>query len=406
MQESLSFASKTVLTVSELTQNIKGLLEGQFGSVWVSGEISNFHAHSSGHYYFTLKDSKAAISSVMFRGANRLLKFRVEDGMEVIAQGRVSVYEVRGNYQFILETMEPKGIGALALAFQQLRDKLLEEGLFHEARKRPLPFLPKTVGIVTSPTGSVIRDMIHILKRRWPAVNILLYAVNVQGEAAAPDVVRGIEAINRHGEAEMLIVGRGGGSIEDLWAFNTEAVARAIFASAIPVVSAVGHETDVTIADFVADLRAPTPSAAAELAVPVYRDLLETLREHRRQILRLTQNALDSKRESLKYWASHLQHRHPKARLQEMAQRIDDLRSRLTTKLEGLLQERRFEWLRLSEKLSALSPLAVLSRGYSIVRKLEENSNLGPVVKDSEQCSPGDQLQIQLRKGTLKAQVL
>jgi len=401
MQENLFAAStKLILSVSELTQRIKSTLERNFHSVYVSGEISNLHLHSSGHCYFTLKDSKAQISAVMFRGSHRLLKFRLEDGMEVIALGNLSVYEVRGNYQIIVDLLEPKGIGALALAYNQLREKLQAEGLFAEERKRPLPFLPRVIGIVTSPTGAVIKDMLHILRRRWPGVNVLLFAVSVQGESAAPEIVRGIQHLNLHGEAEVLIVGRGGGSLEDLWAFNTEIVARAIYHSKIPVISAVGHETDVTIADFVADLRAPTPSAAAELVVPVYRDLLATIREYLRQIHRSMRQILGDKRESLEYWTSHL--KDPKQRLQEAALRIDDLRNRLTGQMEDFLKDRRFEWLRLSEKLNALSPLAVLSRGYSIVRKAGPE---GAVVKDSAQCKPGDSLDIQLLKGSLKAQV-
>ena len=260
MQEELFVVRQTpILSVSQLTRQIKGLLENELGSVWVSGEISNFRPHSSGHFYFTLKDSEAQISAVMFRGSNRLLKFRPEDGMEVIANGRISVYEVRGNYQIILETLEPKGVGALQIAFEQLKAKLASEGLFDTERKRALPFLPRTVGIITSPTGAAIRDMIHVLRRRSPQTNILLYPVSVQGESAAPEIAAAIEQMNLQGDADVLIVGRGGGSLEDLWAFNTEIVARAIYASRIPVVSAVGHETDVTISDFVADKRRQHP---------------------------------------------------------------------------------------------------------------------------------------------------
>ncbi|MDL1873355.1 exodeoxyribonuclease VII large subunit [Deltaproteobacteria bacterium PRO3] len=405
MQEELiPDLSETIYTVSELTREIKNLLEGEFSGVWVTGEISNFHAHSSGHFYFTLKDKGAQLSTVMFRGANRHLKFKLEDGLEVVAKGRVSVYEPRGNYQIILDYIEPKGLGALQLAFTQLRNKLAEEGLFDEARKRPLPYLPRTLGIVTSPTGAVIQDMIRILKRRNPHVNILLYPVSVQGEAAAPEIVRGIEALNRHGEAEAMIVGRGGGSLEDLWAFNTEAVARAIAASQIPVISAVGHETDFTIADYVADLRAPTPSAAAELAAPVAAELRQALRDTQRRLLRGYRQGLESRREKLKFWISHL--KHPKKRLEELSQHLDDLRERLKLGVARSLETRRASLRLLSEKLEVLSPLSILSRGYSIVRKLEADGREGAVVKDSGQIRPGDSLSLRLFKGSLKARVL
>jgi len=405
MQEELiPDLSETIYTVSELTREIKNLLEGGFSGVWVTGEISNFHAHSSGHFYFTLKDKGAQLSTVMFRGANRHLKFKLEDGLEVVAKGRVSVYEPRGNYQIILDYIEPKGLGALQLAFTQLRNKLAEEGLFDEARKRPLPYLPRTLGIVTSPTGAVIQDMIRILKRRNPHVNILLYPVSVQGEAAAPEIVRGIEALNRHGEAEAMIVGRGGGSLEDLWAFNTEAVARAIAASRIPVISAVGHETDFTIADYVADLRAPTPSSAAELAAPVAAELRQALRDTQRRLLRGYRQGLESRREKLKFWISHL--KHPKKRLEELSQHLDDLRERLKLGIARSLETRRAGLRLLGEKLEVLSPLSILSRGYSIVRKLEEGGREGAVVKDAEQVKPGDSLSLRLFKGSLKARVL
>ncbi|MCC7344240.1 MAG: exodeoxyribonuclease VII large subunit [Deltaproteobacteria bacterium] len=396
--------SETIYSVSELTREIKALLEGEFSGVWVTGEISNFHAHGSGHFYFTLKDKGAQISTVMFRGANRHLKFKLEDGLDVVAKGRVGVYEPRGNYQIILDYIEPKGLGALQLAFTQLRNKLAEEGLFDEARKRPLPYLPRTIGIVTSPTGAVIQDMIRILKRRNPHVNILLYPVSVQGEAAAPEIVRGIEALNRHGEAEVMIVGRGGGSLEDLWAFNTEAVARAIAASPIPVISAVGHETDFTIADYVADLRAPTPSAAAELAAPVAAELRLSLRESQRRLLRAYRQGLEARREKLKFWISHL--KHPKRRLEELAQHWDDLRERLNLGIERSLETRRASLRLLSEKLEVLSPLSILSRGYSIVRKLEADGREGAVVKDAGQVRPGDSLSLGLFKGSFKARVL
>ena len=396
--------AENIYTVTELTRGIKTLLEGNYSSVIVVGEISNFRSHTSGHFYFTLKDPQAQISAVMFRGSNRLLKFVPEDGLEVIIQGRVSVYEVRGNYQIIVEAMEPKGLGALQLAFEQMRNKLEKEGLFAAERKRPIPFFPKTVGIVTSPTGAAIRDLIHVLRRRHPRIHILLSAAVVQGAEAAPDIVRAIQRQNQWGEAEVLIVGRGGGSLEDLWAFNTEEVARAIAESKIPVISAVGHETDFTIADYVADLRAPTPSAAAELAVPVLRDL-EAIVENRWTLLaRRMKRILEEKRQGLKYLHSHL--KDPKRRLEEMAQRLDEAVTRLVRWMQQSLEDHRTHLAHLSEKLEVLSPLSILSRGYSIVQKIAKGGEPGPIVKDAKQVKAGDELAIRLHQGTIKAGVI
>ncbi|HCU24738.1 MAG TPA: exodeoxyribonuclease VII large subunit [Deltaproteobacteria bacterium] len=395
--------TQSILTVTELTREIKSILEKQYPSVWVSGEVSNFHRHSSGHFYFTLKDSHAQISAVMFRGTNQRLRFQLENGMEVVANGQLSVYEARGNYQIILEYLEPRGLGALQLAFTQLLQRLAEEGLFEETRKRPLPFLPRTVGIVTSPTGAVIQDMLRILRRRNPHVNILLYPVSVQGETAAEEIVRGIAALNAQGEAEVLIVGRGGGSLEDLWAFNTEAVARAIFASNLPVISAVGHETDVTISDYVADLRAPTPSAAAELAAPVASEVRQDLEERRWQLHRALQQNLDRKRGALKFWISHL--KHPKKRLEELSQHLDDLAAQFILEMQRSLEEKRARLRLLAEKLEVLSPLSILARGYSIVQILDRQGEKKAVLKDASKVRAGDLLSLQLMKGTLKAEV-
>ena len=258
---------RQVYSVSELTQRLKGLLETQFPDVWVAGEISNLRPATSGHLYFTLKDSNAQLRAVCFRSQARYLKFKPRDGVSVIARGRLSVYEARGEYQLLVELLEPAGLGALQLAFEQLKAKLAAEGLFDTARKKPLPVLPRTVGIVTSPSGAVIRDILRVLRRRYRNMNALLYPVRVQGEGAAQEIVQAIEHLNRRGGVDVMILARGGGSLEDLWAFNEEDVARAIAASRIPIISGVGHESDFTIADFVADLRAPTPSAAAELVV-------------------------------------------------------------------------------------------------------------------------------------------
>jgi len=272
---------RRIYTVSELNAAIRAALDPGFQDIWVAGEISGLKQAASGHYYFTLKECDAQVRCVAFRSAHRYWKAKPQDGLAVLARGRIDVYEARGEYQLQVETIEPQGLGALQLAFEQLKKKLAAEGLFDRERKRPLPRLPRRIGIVTSPRGAAIADMVQILCRRLPGLHIRLYPALVQGEGAVEEVCRGIEYFSRTGWPDVLIVGRGGGSLEDLWTFNEEAVARAIAACAVPVVSAVGHETDVTIADFVADLRAPTPSAAAELVVPRLDDLLERIAGHR-----------------------------------------------------------------------------------------------------------------------------
>src|SRR3990170_6260873 len=262
-----------ILTVTQLTIRVKDLLEGTFPDVWVVGEISNLSAPRSGHIYFTLKDEQSQIRAVLFRSSQRFLKFTLQHGLQVICRGRVGVYEPRGEYQLVLEYIEPKGVGALQQAFEELKARLAKEGLFDLDRKKPLPLLPRRIGIITSPTGAAIRDMLRVIRRRHPKMEILIYPVVVQGAAAAPEIVEAIRYFNQEKNADVLIVGRGGGSLEDLWAFNEESVARAVYGSAIPVISAVGHETDYTISDFVADLRAPTPSAAAEMVVKNKEDI-------------------------------------------------------------------------------------------------------------------------------------
>jgi len=266
-----------VLTVTELTTQIRLSLEQAFPELWVQGEVSNLRTPSSGHLYFTLKDQTSQIRAVLFRGVANQLRFALRDGLQVIVRGRLNVYEVRGDYQIILEYLEPKGIGALQLAFEQLKEKLEREGLFDSARKRPLPFFPRKVGIVTSPSGAAIQDMLTVMKRRCPVLSVLIYPVAVQGEGAAEQIAEAIAILGRRRDVEVIIVGRGGGSLEDLWCFNEEIVVRAIAESKVPVVSAVGHEIDFTLADFAADYRAPTPSAAAEVVSPVLGDLIESI---------------------------------------------------------------------------------------------------------------------------------
>lgn len=366
-----------IYQVSELTREIRNVLEERFPEVWVEGEISNFRPAGSGHFYFSLKDDQSQIRVVMFRGAQSGLRFRPENGLAVLCYGRLTVYEPRGEYQVIIEHMEPKGIGARELAFEQLKKKLEGEGLFDPSRKRPIPYLPRRVGIVTSPTGAVIRDMIHVLTRRFPNIRVLLNPVVVQGEGAAGEIAQAITEMNERDDVDVLIVGRGGGSIEDLWAFNEEVVARAIGVSRIPVISAVGHETDFTIADFVADLRAPTPSAAAELAVPVKEDLLLMLRERCRRLLRDT-------------------------RLAEPLLRLDHLREGLLTHLAHRLEINREGIRRFLKNLESLNPMATLARGYAIATRRGESKPL----KHSREASPGEEVDLRLYEGTLLTRVV
>jgi exodeoxyribonuclease VII large subunit len=435
---------RRIFTVSELNSAIRAVLDSEFQDVWVSGEISGLKLAPSGHYYFTLKELEAQVKCVAFRSAHRYWKFKPRDGLAVLARGRIDVYEARGEYQLLVEMLEPQGLGALQLAFEQLKKKLAAEGLFETARKRPLPRFPRRIGIVTSPRGAAIADLVQILTRRFPGLHIRLFPALVQGEGSVEEVCRGIEYFSRTGWPDLVIVGRGGGSLEDLWTFNEEAVARAIAASAVPVVSAVGHETDVTIADFVADLRAPTPSAAAELAVPNREDLLDRVaaaRSKSGQALRYRLAMLERRlRQQGIDRALSLLHR----RLGRGLQRIDEqeyrLRERMRAALDarertrrGLeirlerfdarprlalgrrrmeradrraieivrlqLARRRSRFEQLAAHLSQLSPLRILERGYAIV------SGEQGILKDAAAAPPGTAVHVRLAKGELDAVV-
>ncbi len=334
MEDSLNFSEAKdsgprVYTVLELTRTVRGVLETEFDSVWVEGEISNQRIPASKHAYFVLKDEKSQVRCVMFRGSRSKLKYQPEDGDHVILFGRFTVYDARGEYQIIVETLEPVGLGALQKAFDQLKEKLSQEGLFDEERKKPLPEIPWKVGVITSATGAAVRDILNIIRRRNPKVSVLINPVKVQGEGSAAEIATAIEEMNRLKDIDVLIVGRGGGSIEDLWAFNEEVVARAIFASKIPVVSAVGHEIDFTIADFVADLRAPTPSAAAELTVPLLRDIVGQLATLTRQSFVLTRRPIADFKTHLQRLIDRRFFRDPLNILAPVAQRVDELNLRL-----------------------------------------------------------------------------
>ena len=435
--------TQTPLSVSELNRQVRHLLEVSFMTVWVQGEISNFSRPSSGHWYFTLKDDKAQVRCAMFRNRNLFVKVQPQEGSQVTIRAKVSLYEGRGDYQLIAEEMETAGEGALRRAFEALKLKLAAEGLFDEAHKQPIPTLPRHIGVVTSPTGAAIHDILTVLKRRFPAIPVTLFPVAVQGAEAAGEICRAIDTANRLSDCDVLIVGRGGGSLEDLWPFNEESVARAIFASRIPIISAVGHEVDVTIADFVADLRAPTPSAAAEKVSPDREELLRRLSQYELRLFSQIRNRLRQQQQTLENLAKRL--KHPGHRLQEQAQRLDELELRLRQAQKRLLEQRRqrVEGLRLrllsrspqslirlarqqsqnlrerleraalqglqqrrqrieqaAHSLHAISPLATLGRGYSILLTEQQRA-----VRQYDEVQPGERLEARLQSGRLWVRV-
>ena len=437
--------ARRVFSVAELNAAIRALLEAGFQDVWVMGEISGVKLASSGHYYFTLKEKDAQLRCVCFRSTARYLRFKPQDGVAVAARGRLDVYEARGEYQLLVEVLEPQGYGALQLAFEQLKKKLAAEGLFDAARKRPIPRFPTRIGIVTSPTGAAIRDLVEILTRRFPGVHLRLYPAAVQGDGAVEEVCRGLEYFSQTRWPDVVIVGRGGGSLEDLWTFNEERVARAIAASTVPVISAVGHEADVTIADFVADLRAPTPSAAAELAVPNLPDLVARIAAGESKLRQALRYRLGDAARRLHARgterAGSLLHR----RIGRSLQRVDELDYRLRAVLRSHLERRRGAWRGLDARLGALdlrlrfartrrrleiaesaalqlaqaklgaararletrlaqlhqlSPLRVLERGYAIA-----TTEAGRVLKDPRDAPPDSDIAVLLARGRLRARV-
>lgn len=432
-------------TVRDLVASVRTHIEREYGDVWVEGEISNLRLHDSGHIYFTLKDESAQIRVVMFRSSARLLRFRPENGMQVVARGRVTVYEDRGELQISAEYLEPKGAGALQIAFEQLKAKLEAEGLFDSDRKKPLPALPGRIGIVTSPQAAALRDILNILQRRHHTVNILIYPAQVQGEAAPVEVTAGIRYFNKSGSVDVIIVARGGGSVEDLAAFNHEGLARAVAASKIPVISAVGHETDFTIIDFVADLRAPTPSAAAELVIRSRQGIEEQLVGLERRLEHGMRYRLMLASKSLTELAQHGAFARMMDLIRRRQQRLDDLAHRLEQSERGILQNhrRKFDALaaavrhydvrrvlsgmrkdleahttalaavarnfllerkvrldRINTALQALSPLAILERGYALVFDAS-----GKLIKDAAHVGKGDEISARLAKGTIDAVV-
>ena len=384
-----------IFTVSQVNHAIKLMLEDHepFRNLYVQGEISNYKAHSSGHKYLTLKDEGGVLSAVMFRSDAARLRFRPENGMKVIARGRISCYPKYGQYQLYIADMMPDGIGALTAAFEQLKQRLYAEGLFDAERKKSIPLMPQTIAIVTSPTGAAIRDMLRILKRRYPAAAVQVYPVLVQGEGAAADIAQAIAEVNRRGEADVIITGRGGGSLEDLWAFNEEIVARAIGASDIPVISAVGHEPDVTISDFVADVRASTPSNAAELCVPDSAELRRFLLTAQAALRGDMQAILDAKRIQLEALDKRRRLRTPSGYLQDKRFALAHVSEQLTTAMQHILAARRQDFVKQAAYLDAYSPLKVLARGYSVVTKD------GQVISSSAKLRREDEILVRFAKG-------
>ena len=392
---------RKVYSVSDITRDIRFTLEGRFSDVWIEGEICNFKLHSSGHMYFSLKDESSQIQCVMFRRENGRLGFEPGEGMKVLVRARVSVYAARGQYQLYIESIEPKGVGALQLRFQQLVEKLRAEGLFEETRKRTIPYLPRTIGLVTSIDGAALRDILNILERRYSGAHLLIYPVAVQGVGAAESIAAAIDDFNTWKNADVLIVGRGGGSLEDLWAFNEEIVARAIFRSEVPVISEVGHEVDYTVADFVADLRAPTPSAAAELVMPLKDELIERIEELKLRNLQAMNGILKDLRQQLKALEENRSLRDPLAIFEIQFQKLDELKKTLSVLFQNALLMKKEKMLALIGKLEALGPLAILKRGFSVTLAMPGEK----VVVSAGAVKVGDEIKTRLADGFFTSRV-
>ena len=394
--------NENFFTVSEISRGIRTSLEHKFSNIGVLGEISNVRKPSSGHIYLTLKDKNSQLQAVVFRNSASRIKFELKDGMEVISFGSITVYEPRGQYQLIINKIEPKGIGALQLAFQQLKEKLEKEGLFDSAHKKPLPFIPQKIGIVTSPTGAAIKDILNIIDRRLANVEILIYPVKVQGEGAAQEIAEAITGLNSDSDIDVIIAGRGGGSMEDLWAFNEEVVARSIYSSRIPIISAVGHEIDITIADLVADKRALTPSEAGELVVPRKDLLIEKIEKFKARLLQSLTGKLRLSKEKLVIIGNSYAMKQPFDRLNRWQQRLDEFAQRLNLNITHALNTEREKLSGIAGKLESLSPLNVLKRGYAITTRLENSKPLRNIID----LSKGDKIKINLSKGSIISEIL
>jgi exodeoxyribonuclease VII large subunit len=436
---------RDIYTVSRLNREVRVLLERGLGSLWLEGEISNFARPSSGHWYFSLKDAAAQVRCAMFRQRNILCAFTARDGQKVLVRARVGLYEPRGEYQLIVDYMEDSGLGALRRRFEELSAKLAAEGLFAQERKRPLPAFPKRIGVITSPTGAAIRDILQVLARRFAAIAVLIYPVSVQGASAAAEIIAALKLAGRRAECDVLILARGGGSLEDLWAFNDEELARAIVASPIPVISGVGHEIDFTIADFAADVRAPTPSAAAEIVVPDAQEWLKSLQRLGLRLRRGMRRRLEARGERLRWLTGRAALVSPAARLAQQAQRLDEIEQRMARALRQILADRRSDFaarqsrlwqaspvarvrdiaarygalharlqaaarerlrragerlLPLIRTLNAVSPLATLGRGYAIV-----TNESGAILRDAADAPPGTPIEARLARGRIRAKV-
>lgn len=389
-----------VYQVSELTREIKRELEGAFPTLWVEGEISGYKRHTSGHHYFTLKDKTSQLSAVMWRGRASALHFRPENGMKVLAWGNIAVYEAGGRYQFDVLLLRPAGVGELQIAFEQLKARLAKEGLFDEARKRELPTFPQRIGIVTSETGAALQDMRTVAAKRWPVAELVLAPARVQGEGAAAEITAAIRALNKRDGIDVIVIGRGGGSLEDLWAFNEEIVARAIFKSKIPVVSAVGHEIDFSIADFVADVRAPTPSAAMEIILPDQEEIAAQLGSTRQWLKKWIAQTLSEARANLQALATHWALRQPIELARGHRQRLDELDIRLQSATSRAIEDTRQRLAHVKELMRAHHPGRVLARGFAIVRRDDET-----ILRDARAARIGEILHIRLSRGKLDAAV-
>ena len=390
-----------IYSIAEITHEIKLLLETTIPVVWIEGEISNLKFHSSGHWYFSLKDKDSQINCVMWRSRNAGLFFTPQDGMKVLALGKVTVYEKRGYYQFDVIKMQPAGIGELQLAFEQLKNRLQEEGLFDDEFKQPIAQYPESIGIVTSPTGAAIQDLTNILNRRFPGIEIILKPVKVQGEGAASEIAAAIDEFNEFGKVDVLIIGRGGGSLEDLWAFNEEVVARAIFRSKIPVISAVGHEIDFSISDFVADLRAPTPSAAAELTVPDRTELLNRILQYRKTIFEISTSFIQYQRDRLKSLVGSYSFLKTPDLVRQYQQRLDELIHTMQMTLDHRFNLQSQKLMSLVHRIQALAPESVLKRGYSICYRAEDNK----IIRESNLLQVNDKIKVQFYKGKIVGRI-
>jgi exodeoxyribonuclease VII large subunit len=392
--------TEIIYSVSELNKMVQGILEDSFLPLWIEGEISNFACPSSGHWYFSLKDSNAQVRCALFQGRHRYKDLRLKDGMQVLVRAKISLYPSRGEFQLIVERVELAGEGALRKAFEQLKEKLALEGLFDSHHKKNLPKFPKTIGVITSETGAALRDICIILKRRFTSIAIIIYPCLVQGKTAAAQIIQQIERANQRQECDLLILARGGGSLEDLWPFNEENLARTIFKSKLPLISAIGHETDFTIADFVADCRAATPSMAAQLASPDKQEYQQILIKTAQRVVKLVQYQLTHYRNQLDYLSKRL--RHPRHRLRDNTQRLDELAQRLSLSMKAELQARQQKLLGLSRTLHAVSPLASLARGYAIV----SDASTGTIIRNSKKVKLGQKIITKLASGQLSCVVL